>query len=93
MKKLLLIIFLNSYLFSNYIEDAIVVCSSIKDIKIVEPHINKNSNKHIIPRDCLILTKNAQIELLKVIDNNYILILIKDLNVEIYTLKSLIKSY
>lgn len=93
MKKLLLIILLNSYLFSNYIESAIVVCQSIEEIKVVEPHIDKDSNKFIIPKNCLILTHNADIKILEIIDNTYVKILITDLNIEMYTLKNSLKTY
>jgi len=93
MRKLLLIILLNTYLFSNYIESAIVVCQSIEEIQVVEPHIDKDSNKFIIPKNCLILTHNADIEILEIIDNLYVKILITDLNLEMYTLKTSIKRY
>ncbi len=71
---------------ADYIKNAIVVCSELEDIKAIEPHIEKNSNKHFFDRGCLILTSNAKISITKNINNRYLHIFVHDLNTTMYTL-------
>ncbi len=71
---------------ADYIKNAVIACSTLKDIKAVEPHIHKDSNKHIFKQGCLILTSNAKISVTKNIDNRYLHIFIHDLNTTMYTL-------
>ena len=87
-KALLFLLLLNSYLNADYIKNAIVACPSIEEIKIVEPFIHEDSNKFLLPKNCLVLTSNAEINLLKIVEERYVQILILDLNIKMYTLKN-----
>lgn len=87
-KILLLILLMNTHLNADYIKNAIVACPSIEEIKVVEPFIDKDSNKFLLPKNCLILTSNAEINLLQVVEERYIQILILDLDIKMFTLKN-----